>query len=248
MWFNGSAAKSFPAFGVNAMRMLLVTLSLALAAALFHAEAYAGDNELTPAEKKAGWQLLFNGKDAGGWICNNGKTPAATVVEDGTLMPYKSGGYVLMHKKQFGDFVLKCEVKMPKRCNSGIFFRMGNPKDPVQTGFEVQVMHGKGTSRHDFGAIYDLVAPSKNPTKPTGEWNAVEIKCQGPHISVKVNGETVATLNCDKWTAPGKRPDGSKHKFRKAIKDFPRKGYLGFQDHGAKVWFRNVKVLELTKK
>jgi 3-keto-disaccharide hydrolase len=230
------------------MRTLCLPLALALTAGLLPSTADAANNQLTAAEKKAGWQLLFNGKDVKDWICNNGKTPAGTVIEGGTLMPWKSGGYVLMHKKQFGDFILKCEVKMPKRCNSGIFFRIGNPKDPVQSGFEVQVMHGKGTSRHDFGAIYDLVAPSKNPTKPTGEWNAVEIKCAGPHISVKVNGETVATMNCDEWTEPGKRLDGSKHKFRKAIKDFPRKGYLGFQDHGAKVWFRNVKVLELKKR
>lgn len=223
--------------------MKLLTLAFVL---LLSTAANAAENQLTPAEKKAGWQLLFNGKDASGWICNNGKTPADSVVEDGTLMPYKSGGYVLMHKKQFGDFILKCEVKMPKRCNSGIFFRIGNPKNPVQTGFEVQVMNNKKTGRHDFGAIYDLVAPKKNNIKPDG-WNSVEIKCQGPHIAVTVNGEEVASMNCDEWTEPRKRPDGSRHKFKNAIKDFPRKGYLGFQDHGAKVWYRNVKVLELKK-
>ena len=210
--------------------------------------AAAAENELTPAEKKAGWKLLFNGKDATGWMCNNGKTPADSVIEDGTIMPYKSGGYVLIHKRQFGDFILKCDVKMPAKCNSGIFFRIGNPKKPVQTGFEVQVMNGKGKGRHDFGAIYDLVAPSKNNLKPTGEWNSVEIRCFGPYINVTVNGEKVAAMNCDKWTEPRKRPDGSRHKFRSAIKDFPRKGYLGFQDHGAKVWYRNVKILELKRK
>ncbi len=208
----------------------------------------AEQNRLTPAEKKAGWQLLFNGKDTADWMCNNGRKPAASVLEDGMLMPYKSGGYVLMHKKQFGDFIFKCEVKMPARCNSGIFFRVGTPKNPVQTGFEVQVMNSKGKGRHDFGSIYDLVAPKKNNIKPTGEWNSVEIRCKGPYISVKVNGELVASMNCDKWTEPGKRLDGSRHKYKNAIKDFPRKGYLGFQDHGAKVWFRNVKILDLSKK
>lgn len=229
------------------MKKLALTLAVTLSLGL-STFAAAGDNELTPAEKKAGWKLLFNGKDASGWICNNGKKPADSVIEDGTLMPYKSGGYVLMHNKQYGDFILKCEVKMPKRCNSGIFFRIGKPRNPVQTGFEVQVMNSKGKGMHDFGAIYDLVAPSKNNLKPTGEWNAVEIKCVGPHISVKVNGEVVAKMNCDEWTEPGKRLDGSRHKFKSAVKDFPRKGYLGFQDHGAKVWYRNVKLLELGKR
>jgi hypothetical protein len=229
------------------MKLFTFAMSACLILTL-SAMATAGKNELTPAEKKAGWQLLFNGKDATGWMCNNGKKPAASVLEEGTLMPYKSGGYVLMYKKPFGDFVLKCDVKMPAKCNSGIFFRTGNPKNPVQTGFEVQVMNSKNTGRHDFGAIYDLVAPTKNNLKPTGQWNAVEIKCVGPNIYVTVNGELISKINCDKWTVPGKRLDGSKHKFRKAIKDFPRSGYLGFQDHGAKVWYRNIKVLDLSKK
>jgi hypothetical protein len=51
-------------------------------------------------------------------------------------------------------------------------------------------------------------------------------------------------MNCDEWTEAGKGPDGRKNKFEKAARDFPRKGYLGFQDHGHKVWFKNVKILE----
>lgn len=209
--------------------------------------ARAADNQLTEKEKAEGWQLLFNGKDHTGWKCNNGKK-IATPVEDGSLVPYKSGGYLIIHEKQFGDFVLKCDVKMGERCNSGVFFRIGNPKNPVQTGFEIQVLNGKGTSRHHFGAIYDLVAPSENRAKGPGEWNTMTVTCKGPNISVAVNGETVASMNCDEWTTPGQRPDGSKHKYKQAIKDFPRRGYLGLQDHGHKVWFKNIKLLDLSKK
>jgi hypothetical protein len=126
-----------------------------------------------------------------------------------------------------------------------VFFRIGDPKDPVQTGFEVQVLNNDSVTRNSWGSIYDLVAPSKNNLKPTGQWNSMVITCRGPHITVETNGEEVSKIDCDQWTEPGKRPDGSKHKFRNAIKDFPRKGYLGFQDHGAKVWYKNVKVLEL---
>jgi Domain of Unknown Function (DUF1080) len=63
-----------------------------------------------------------------------------------------------------------------------------------------------------------------------------------------VNGETVAELNCDEWTTPHRCPDGSKNKFSRAIKDFPRRGYVGLQDHGHKVWFKNVKLRELAEK
>ncbi|MCA9014505.1 MAG: DUF1080 domain-containing protein, partial [Planctomycetaceae bacterium] len=156
----------------------------------------ATDNKLTAAEKAAGWKLLFNGKNYQGWKCSNGKSIAAPI-EDGALVPYKSGGYLIVYDKPFGDFKFKCDVKMPEECNSGIFFRVGDLKDPVQTGFEAQVLSGKGTGMHDFGAIYDLVAPSANRASAPGEWTNIEITCKGPQISVAVNGKVVASLNAD---------------------------------------------------
>jgi len=203
--------------------------------------AGAADNQLTAKQKEAGWQLLFNGVDYSGWMTSSGK-PIASDVEDGAIMPYQSGGYVLVHEKQFGNFVLSCDVKGEE--NSGIFVRIGDLKNPVQTGIEIQVERG-GTDYHSFGAIYDLVPPSKNVLKPAGEWNHVVVRCKGPIIAVRVNGELVAKMNADEFDQPGMRPDGSKHKFKQAVKDFPRSGYLGFQDHGHKLWFKNVKIREL---
>lgn len=211
----------------------------------------AADNQLTDAEKDAGWQLLFNGKDLAGWRCNNDK-PIATKIEDGCLVPYQSGGYLIIYERHFGDFIFKCDVRFEDpQCNSGIFFRVENPRDPVNTSFEVQVMAGSGTGKHDMGAIYDLAGPSKAAGRGTGEWNTFEIKCEGPDISVKLNGEPVNQLNCDAFDKPGVCPDGQAHKFKlkgtpRAVKDFARSGYVGFQDHGHKVWYKNVKVLPLT--
>jgi hypothetical protein len=74
------------------------------------------------------------------------------------------------------------------------------------------------------------------------------VKCKGPRIDVEVNGQHVTDMNCDEWTKPHYGPDGRRNKFATAIKDFPRKGYLGFQDHGHKVWFKNVKLLDLSEK
>ncbi|MCA9026816.1 MAG: DUF1080 domain-containing protein [Planctomycetaceae bacterium] len=211
---------------------------------------HAADNELSKTEKEDGWQLLFNGHDLTGWKCNNGK-PIATQVEDESLLPYQSGGYLIIHEKQFSDFILSCDVRFEDEdTNSGIFFRIENPEDPVNTSFEVQVMAGKNTGKHEMGAIYDLVSTTKNAGKPTGEWNHIVIRCEGPNILVTVNGEEVSQLNCDEFDEPGVCPDGAKHKFKldgkpRAVKDFARCGYLGFQDHGHKVWYKNVKLLEL---
>ena len=212
----------------------------------------AADNQLTDQEKKDGWLLLFDGKDYTGWRCNNGKQVASEVV-DGCMQPYKSGGYIVIHERQFGDFILKCDVKMPERCNSGIFFRVEDPKNPVNTGFEIQVAAGRGTSCHDFGAIYDLVPLRKNTTKGPNVWNSVEIKCQGPKVSVRLNGELVCEMDADEFDEPGERAVEGDHKYqlngkKRAIKDFARRGYLGFQDHGHPVWYKNVKLLQLEEK
>ena len=85
------------------------------------------------------------------------------------MVPYKSGGYIIIHEKPFADFVLKCDVRWEDpRCNSGIFFRVEDPNNPVHTGFEIQVMSGDKTGKHEFGAIYDLTATTKNAGKETG--------------------------------------------------------------------------------
>ncbi len=230
----------------------LTPLLISFGSLFFSSSAFGEDNQLTAAERRDGWQLLFNGRDHAGWKCNNGQQ-IATPVEEGALVPYRSGGYFIMYEKPFSDFVLKCDVRWEDpRCNSGIFFRVEEPENPVHTGFEIQVMSGKEIGKHQFGAIYDLVSTTKNNGNALGEWNSVEIRCLGPLINVKVNGEKVAAMNCDEFSKPGVCPDGDKHKYKldgkpRAVKDFARSGYLGFQDHGHKVWYKNVKLLELAE-
>jgi hypothetical protein len=232
--------------------MRRVLLSFIVLASIATSVSNAADNQLTDAEKKEGWKLLFNGQDLTGWKCNNDR-PIATKIEEGSLVPHKSGGYLIIHEDKFSDFILKCDVRWEDpNCNSGVFFRVDNPRDPVNTSFEMQVMAGDGTGKHDMGAIYDLSSPTKAAGLGAGKWNAVEIKCEGPLISVKLNGETVNQINCDEFDKPGLSTDGAPHKFKlkgkpRAVKDFARSGHVGFQDHGHKVWYKNVKLLELNK-
>jgi hypothetical protein len=209
---------------------------------LLLALAPAGDNELSDQEKKDGWILLFDGKSPEGWT----NLPAANI-QDGCINPNKSGNYVTFAKDKYADFVIACDFKLTKDCNSGIFIRTGTAKDPVQTGIEIQVYDSKSEkpSKHDCGAIYDLVAPTKNTLKPLGEWNHIEITCDKNKISVSLNGEAVSSIDLDQYTKAGEGPDGAKNKFTKALKDFPREGLLGFQDHGQPCWFKNVKLKKL---
>lgn len=198
-----------------------------------------------------GWRILFDGTSAEGWRAGKG-TPFDATIDDGSLQVQGHGGAYVYHEDQFEDFILRCEVKQDSETtNSGVFVRLvdplthyGPPSKRPRTGFECQVGPG-GTGIHSFGAIYDLVPASSNIAKPAGEWNEIEIRCEGPVVEVSVNGTTSATINTDEWTEPGHRPDGSRHKFLTAITDHPRLGHIAFQDHGARAWFRNVRIKDL---
>src|SRR5204862_705180 len=121
---------------------------------------------------------------APGWQCK----PGSWRIEDGALA--RKGGGDIWTIEQFGDFTLECEFKLDKETNSGIFFRTANIDDAVQTGIELQILDsfGKATpDKHDCGAIYDCLAPSKNMVRKPGEWNHVVLTCKGPLINVLVN-------------------------------------------------------------
>ena len=135
----------------------------------------AGDNELTAEEKNEGYVLLFDGKDLKGWH-RTAEGFGGWKAEDGAICLTKGGG-MLWADGQYDNFVLKVDFRMSKGCNSGVFLRTGDSKDPVQTGIEIQVYDdaGKQPSKHSCGAIYDLVAPSKVVTRPAGEWNSFVI-------------------------------------------------------------------------
>jgi hypothetical protein len=136
-----------------------------------------------------------------------------------------------------------------KGVNSGIFLRWSDLKDPVNTGIEIQVIdsYGKATpDKHDCGAIYDIIAPSKQACKAPGEWNTAVITCHRNLISVEVNGQKVAEMDLDKWTTAGMNPDRTKNKFKFAYKELPRRGHIGLQDHGGRVWYRNIKIKMLS--
>lgn len=222
-----------------------IVLVLLLAPAL----ARASDNELTAAEKAEGWVLLFDGKTTDGWLDSKEKPVDASHVKEGALNPHPCN-YMLIHKDVYGDFTLALNFKTSPKCNSGVFIRTFplQPREGKDVGFnglEVAIDDTKGAGFHDTGALYDLVKPSKNAMKPRGEWNRMLVTCDKSHITVEINGSQVTRADLDQWTVANKRPDGSEHKFDVAYKDHPRKGYIGLQDHGSDVWFKNIKLLRL---
>jgi len=211
--------------------------------------ARAADNELSDQEKKDGWILMFDGHSTAGWMCGNKPMPAKQV-DNGTLNVLDQGVYVSHYDRKFSDFHFACDYKFDPTTNSGLFFHIAKPNDPgIGRGFEIQVIdsYGKKPTRFECGALYEFLAPSKQMVKPAGEWNHCEVICQGPSVKVILNGEQVIDANLDHWPEAGKNPDGSKNKFKWALKDMPREGYIGlsFHDKGKNCWYKNIKVKPL---
>jgi len=211
--------------------------------------AMASDNALTPTEKAEGWILLFDGKTLNGWKTSS-EAPGQRPVEYESINPHRCGGYMMIHERQWADFMLSLEFKISKKCNSGIFIRTfplkpSSGKDVGYNGIEIAIDDTTGTGYHDTGAIYDLVKPVKNVMKSAGKWNQIQITCRKNLITVVLNGEKVSQMDLDQWDAPNKRPDGTSHKFDVAYKEHPRKGYIGLQDHGSDCWYKSIKLKPL---
>lgn len=205
-----------------------------------------GENVEKPAqvtEVATGDVVLFDGTDFSAWRMDKEN---GWVIEGGT-MSLQNGGSIWT-KERFGNFVLDVDFKVSPECNSGVFFRTGDLDDPVQTGIEMQVLDSAGKpepDKHDCGAMYDLLEPSSNAMKSAGEWNSATITCNGPMITVDMNGQRIIDMNVEDWDTPHMNPDGTENKFNTALSNFPRDGHIGFQDHGHPVWYRNVKLRKL---
>ena len=198
--------------------------------------AIAADDEAT--------DLLADG-ELSAWSMQK---PDGWKVDNGELQPNGTKTGYIWSTDSYGDFELSLEFKMSEKCNSGVFFRT-DPSNAVQGGFEIQVFDsaakGDDIDSHDCGALYDALVPSSNAAKPAGEWNTMTITAQGPQVVVVLNGVEVINANLDDWTTAGQNPDGSKNKFKTALKDLPREGHIGLQEHGHPVWYRNISIRPL---
>lgn len=189
------------------------------------------------AAEDEGFVPLLNGKDLTGW-----KTKGNWVVEPEGVVALKprpgERGWqrydaYLWTEKPYADFVLDLEYKIPKGGNSGVFVRVRDLKSPVATGIEIQILdsHGKKEplGAHDCGGVIGTVGPSKNMSKPAGQWNRMIVTCKKSLMQVKLNGQQIIDLKLD----------------QSAMKDRPLTGYVGLQDHGQPIRFRNIRLKQL---
>lgn len=216
----------------------------ALSVLVLSACALADNNSLSDQEKKDGWSLLFNGKNLSGWHAI-GNREAFSVDAEGNLACAGKDGLWIATDAEYKDFMLKADFKISPGGNSGVFLRATAEGDPAFTGMEIQILddHGKYDDKdkridsHATGSLYDAVPPSKNMSKATGEWNSYEITCFGNELRVTLNGEQLYAINLD--TTPDTHNSRAKLSMRAPT------GFIGLQDHGSPVWFRNIKLKKL---
>ena len=219
-------------------------------------------NTLTDTEKKQGWTLLFNGKDFDGWRqCNGTAMPANWVIEDQAMKVFTgtgrkpgqgANGDILYGVKKYRNFELSIDWKTEKAGNSGIFFNVREvPGKPIYYAApEVQVLDNVDATdnkiaSHLAGSLYDMVAADPKSVKPVGEWNTIVISVKDGKVTHTQNGMKVVeyTLWTPEWDA---MVQNSKFKtFPGFIEGIAREGFIGLQDHGYAIWFRNIKIREL---
>ena len=209
------------------------------------------------------WVVLFDGTTTDGWRgYKKEHFPEAWKIEDGTIRCIgsgrgeagnKDGGDIIFDQK-FKNFTLSLEWKISEGGNSGIFYLGQEDLDYIwKTAPEMQILDNDKhpdaklgvDGNRKAGSLYDLIAAKPQNAKPVGEWNQVEITVYNGTVVHKQNGVNVVEYHL--WT-PEWNALVAKSKFPSLNNDWAdvaSEGYIGLQDHGDDVWFKNIKIKEL---
>ncbi len=211
-------------------------------------------NTLTALEKAAGWQLLFDGETTSAWrgYRQEAFPEEGWVIEDDALKVLgDGGGGDIMTVRDYGDLELTLEFKVSPGANSGIIYLVTEEHDyPWQTGPEFQILDDIGyglapSNAHSAGSVYDLYsAPADKVVTETGGWNEALLRIKDGVVEHWLNGVLVTRydLNSDDWK---ERVENSKFRPYETFGK-PRRAHIALQDHGHDVWFRNIKIRDLS--
>ena len=185
-------------------------------------------------------KALFNGKDLTGWQWI-GKRRSYWKVKKGALYTNGGGHGWLSTAREYDDFELDLEFRIQPGGNSGVFVRAPHKGLPWVHGMEIQVLDDYAErwamlKPWQFtGSIYEVQAPAKRVTKKAGEWQKMTIVCDGPRVKVILNDVPIVDTNLEEHTDKLQKHPGIKR----------RKGYIGLQDHGSPIEYRNIRITEL---
>lgn len=203
--------------------------------------------QLSAAEKKAGFKLLFDGTNMHEWTGNT----TDYVIENGNIAirpkPGKGSGGNLFTKNEYGDFVFRFEFQLTPGANNGLGIRAPFEGDAAYEGMELQILDNDAPIYKDLhiyqyhGSIYGVSPAKRGFLKPIGEWNQEEVITKGPKIKVILNGTTILDADITKARESG-AVDGQPHPGL-----LRNSGHIGFLGHGSPVQFRYIRVKNLSK-
>jgi len=217
-------------------------------------------NKLTRAEKQEGFVLLFDGKSTEGWKNWMEDSISGWIVEDGCLVGQGLGGDIggdIVSVDAYENFILKWDWKLGAHGNSGVMYHVVEDAKyhaAYETGPEYQMIedgnfkdeHGNPyplESWQETAADYAMYVPNDLKQVKLRDWNSSKIVFTPEKAEYWLNGQKVVEFvpwsedwhqrrNSGKWDA---YPDYG----------YAKKGKICLQDHGSKVWFRNIKIREL---
>jgi len=218
-------------------------------------------NTLTSQEKEEGWILMFDGKTADGWRNFNGDTLTGWIVEDGALVGLglggDIGGDIVYGEREFGNFILEWEWKLGPNGNSGVMYHVVEGEQyraPYETGPEYQLIEDDDFRNPDgsqypleewqkTAADYAMYVPADSIEVHVRDWNSSRIVFTGERVEYWING--VRSVEFLPWGE-----DWYTRRNAGKWDDYPdyglaKTGLISLQDHGSKVWFRNIKIKPL---
>lgn len=232
---------------------------LFLAAALLAMSTAVAQNQTATAEERAeGFKVLFDGSDMKQWT---GNTEGYRMEEDYLYVTAQYGTEGNLYtKKQYSDFVLRFEFCFDKEgVNNGVGIRTPMNVDAAYEGMEIQILdhdaekYSSWLKPHQVhGSVYGVIAAKRITSPELGVWNTEEIRAEGDHITVTVNGEVILDGNIrEACQGHNVAPDGGKNPYTVDGKDHPglfnKKGHIGFCGHGEGIKLRNVRIKELKR-
>jgi len=247
------------------MKKLILGVSLLVFFASCKEEKKESDKEIAAEEMPVmiedDWEILFDGSSFDEWkefksdsVSNVWKIEGDAMVYSPPMEGEENKNHDLVTRKEYTDFVLSLDWKISEGGNSGVFWGVKEDEKyhtGYQTGPEVQILDNerhpdaKAGTTHQSGALYDMVPPAKDVTKPVGEWNTMVITVNHKEHkgSIMLNEVEMLTfpLSNDEWDAMVAK---SKFAGWDGFGEFTT-GKIGLQDHGNEVAFKNIKIKQL---
>jgi putative heme-binding domain-containing protein len=188
-----------------------------------------------PSSPAALKEVLSDWETAGNWLADD-KGSLVLTPRAGEESWRRFGSY-LWSKQIYKDFEVSFEYKHESEGNSGFYFNVPDRHNAIDTIIEVQIKDSAGKTNlkaHDIsgGILPARINPRSNETKTAGEWNQMKVKSLNGDVSITLNGVLVNQAKLS----------------HKGLKSKPKRGYIGFQDHGKPFWLRNLKIRNLAHK